>query len=121
MTLSTAGNAAFTATGGGTVNVTGTNTLATTTATALNVDNTNIGASGITFRSISSGTAASGPAKAIILNAVGSGNFTVTGDGSTANSAGRSNTLLAHPGPRTRAERVPSTLRVEAGLTASAS
>ena len=59
MTLTTGANAAFTATGGGTVNVcdenpcnpaaTGTlvNTLTTTTGTALNVANTTIGASGL--------------------------------------------------------------------------
>ena len=41
----------FHATGGGTVNVTGTgNTITTTTGTALNVANTTIGASGLTFR-----------------------------------------------------------------------
>ena len=63
--LSTGANAAFTATGGGTVNVcdenpcnpaaTGTlvNTLTTTTGTALNVANTTIGANKLEFRSIS--------------------------------------------------------------------
>jgi VCBS repeat-containing protein len=77
--LSTGANAAFTATGGGTVNVTGSPaTIATTTGTALNVTSTNIGASGMTFRSISSNGAASG----IVLNGTGaSGGLTVTGTG----------------------------------------
>jgi hypothetical protein len=84
LNLSTTTNPAFTATGGGTVNVTGaTNTLATTTATAVNITTpTNIGGSGVTFKSITvnnggSSTAANG----IILNGT-SGAFTVTGDGS---------------------------------------
>jgi len=86
LTLSTGANPAFTATGGGTINATQNNTaivntLATTTGTALNVVNTTIGASGLTFRSISAGTAASGPANGIILNNTGSGAFSITGDG----------------------------------------
>ncbi|GAB4153164.1 MAG: hypothetical protein Fur005_04030 [Roseiflexaceae bacterium] len=87
ITLSTGANAAFTATGGGTVNVTGlSNTLTTTTGTALNVANTTIGASGLTFRSISSNGATNG----IILNTTGSsGSLTVTGDGgASANGSG---------------------------------
>jgi hypothetical protein len=77
--LSTGTNAAFTATGGGTVNATGgTNTLATTTGMALNVTNTTIGASGLTFCSIATNGAASG----MVLNNTGSsGGLTVTGDG----------------------------------------
>ncbi len=81
---STGGNPAFTATGGGTINVTQNNTsiintLASTTGTALNVANTTIGASGLTFRSISSNGAANG----INLLNTGAGGFTVTGNGST--------------------------------------
>ena len=76
--LSTGSNPAFTATGGGTVNVTGpANTIATTTGTALNVANTTIGVSGLTFRSISSNGAVNG----IVLNNTGtSGGLTVTGN-----------------------------------------
>jgi YVTN family beta-propeller protein len=83
MTLSTGANAAFSATGGGTINVTGAaNTLTTTTGTALNVANTTVGASGLTFQSISAGTAASGPANGIVLNNTGSNNaLTVTSTG----------------------------------------
>jgi hypothetical protein len=86
MALTTNTNAAFTATGGGTVNATqnnGTivNTLTTTTGTALNVANTNIGASGLTFRSIS----ANGGANGIVLNTTGAaGGLTVTGNTSGA-------------------------------------
>jgi hypothetical protein len=93
VTLSTGANPAFTATGGGTINVTDPNavgtapddTLTTTTATALNVANTTIGASNLNFKSITAGTAASGPAAGIVLNNTGStGGLTVTGSGSTA-------------------------------------
>ncbi|MGH9871508.1 MAG: beta strand repeat-containing protein, partial [Pyrinomonadaceae bacterium] len=92
--LSTAANAAFTATGpgpaatsGGTINVTQNNTtivntLTSTTGTALNVANTTIGASGITFRSISS----NGSTNGIILNSTGaSGGLTVTGNAGSCN------------------------------------
>ncbi|MGH3010856.1 MAG: beta strand repeat-containing protein [Gaiellaceae bacterium] len=84
--LSTGAAAAFTATGGGTVNVTGaSNTLATTTGTALNVANTTIGAGGLNFRSIS----ANGGANGIVLNTTGSnGGLTVTGTGTTDGSGG---------------------------------
>ncbi|PKO12181.1 MAG: hypothetical protein CVU39_25235, partial [Chloroflexi bacterium HGW-Chloroflexi-10] len=92
LTLSTATNPAFTATGGGTVNicdenpcnpaVTGTlvNTLTTTTATALNITNTTIGANNLEFRSISSNA---GSNTGIILNTTGpTGKLIVTGTGS---------------------------------------
>jgi hypothetical protein len=98
LSLSTGGNAAFLATGGGTVNVcdenpcspgaTGAlvNTITTTTGTALNVDNTTIGANKLEFKSISAGTGASGPATSgIILNNTGaSGGLIVKGDGNTS-------------------------------------
>ena len=62
ISASTGTNPAFTATGGGTVSATQNNTsivntLTTTTGTALNIANTTIGASGLTFRSISAGRA----------------------------------------------------------------
>ena len=85
ITSNTGANTAFTATGGGTANVTGTNTIGATTAlttTAVNIANTTIGGSGITFKSISS----NGGANGIILDSTGSsGGFTVTGTvGSTS-------------------------------------
>ncbi|NJL28408.1 MAG: S-layer family protein, partial [Thermoanaerobaculia bacterium] len=60
------------------------NTITSTTGTALNVAATTIGASGLTFQSISANGAASG----IVLNGTGaSGGLTVTGTGA-ANSGG---------------------------------
>jgi hypothetical protein len=91
LALNTTTNAAFTATGGGTVsatqnNTTIVNTITTTTGTALNVANTTIGAGGLTFRSINS--TSFGSNSAIILNTTGSsGGLTVTGN-STAGSGG---------------------------------
>ena len=84
ITASTGANTAFNATGGGTVSATNAaSTLTTTTGTALNVANTTIGAGNLNFKSISAGTAASGPASGIILNATGaSGGLVVTGTGS---------------------------------------
>jgi len=90
VSLSTAANPAFVATGGGTVNITGSsNTLTTTTATALNFNATNIGSSGLTFLSInSSGTSNN---TGIVLDntgtAAGNGGLKVTG-ASTAGSGG---------------------------------
>jgi VCBS repeat-containing protein len=83
LSLTTTTNDAFTATGGGTVTVTGAaNTIATTTGVGLNVANTTIGATNLVFRSISAGTAASGPANGIILNTTGAlGGLTVSGTG----------------------------------------
>jgi VCBS repeat-containing protein len=86
--------AGFTATGGGTVNVTGANnTLTTTTGTALNVANTTIGASGLTFQSIS----ANGATNGIVLNNTGaSGSLTVTGDGNTSVGGNNSGGVIQH-------------------------
>ncbi|HSE12945.1 MAG TPA: hypothetical protein VLB69_09945 [Rudaea sp.] len=88
LVITTASGAAFTATGGGTVNVTtGTipNTLTTSTGTAANVANTTIGASGVTFKSVTAGTAGSGPTNGIVLNNTGvTGAFTVAGGGTAA-------------------------------------
>ena len=97
ISLTTGANAAFTATGGGTVTTTDTtSTLTTTTGVALNVANTTIGAGGLKFRSISAGTAASGPANGIVLNTTGSlGGLTVSGTGS----AGSGGTIQKTTGP----------------------
>lgn len=84
--LTTNANPAFTATSGGTVSATQNNTsivntLTTTTGVALNVSATNIGAGGLTFRSISSNGASNG----IVLNSTGAaGGLTVTGNSSGA-------------------------------------
>ncbi|KAB2933813.1 MAG: tandem-95 repeat protein [Candidatus Contendobacter sp.] len=86
LVISTTGGAGFSATGGGTVNVTGSgNTITSGSGTALNVANTTIGASGLTFQSIS----ANGAANGIVLNNTGVlGGLTVTGTGVTAGSGG---------------------------------
>ncbi|WP_246591377.1 inverse autotransporter beta domain-containing protein [Aminobacter anthyllidis] len=83
LAISTTSGAGFSATGGGTINVQGSNnTISSTTGTALNVTNTTIGASDMTFRSLSSNGAANG----IVLNNTGAlGGLTVTGDGGGSN------------------------------------
>ncbi len=97
LTLSTGGNAAFAATGGGTVTVTGTNHLTTTTGTALNISNTTIGSGNVTFHDISAGTGAGGPANGIILNTTGAtGHLTVTGDGNTSLGGNNSGGIIQH-------------------------
>ncbi len=108
LSISSGSNIAFNANGGGTVNVcdenpcnpaaTGAlvNTLTSTTGTALNVANTNIGANNLEFRSISAGTGASGPTRGIILNTTGtSGGLNVKGTGS----AGSGGTIQRSSGP----------------------
>lgn len=86
--IDTATGTGFNATGGGTISVTtgaNPNTIDSGTGTALNVANTTIGASGLTFRNIS----ANGAANGIALNNTGtSGGLTVTGIGSTNGSGG---------------------------------
>ncbi|RYD21545.1 MAG: hypothetical protein EOP88_11010, partial [Verrucomicrobiaceae bacterium] len=86
LTLNTGGNAAFTATNGGTVVVTdpagADNTIVTSTGAALTMSNTNIGTGGLVFRSISSN---GGGNNGITLDTTGStAGLTVTGDGSNA-------------------------------------
>src|SRR5262249_20767169 len=82
ISASTGANAAFTATGGGTVSVTGSgNMLTTTTGTALTVTNTTIGASDLNFKSV----AANGGSNGIVLNTTGSsGSLTVSGNGNSS-------------------------------------
>jgi Bacterial Ig domain len=82
LNITTTTGTGFSASGGGTVNVTGANnTIASTGATALSVVNTTIGASGLSFRSIT----ASGDGSGIVLsNTGGSNGLQVTGDGSGA-------------------------------------
>jgi Bacterial Ig domain/FG-GAP-like repeat/Putative Ig domain len=96
LALSTGVNDAFVATGGGTIvatqnNTTIINTLATTFGAALRVANTEIGAAGLTFRSISGGTTnySNGVVISLDTTGVGAGNggLTVVGD-ATASSGG---------------------------------
>jgi subtilisin-like proprotein convertase family protein len=91
ITASTGANTAFNATGGGTVtatqnNTTILNTASTSTGTALNVQNTTIGASGVTFRSITA-NASSANAGIALDNTGTSGSLTVTGNGGSCTSA----------------------------------
>ena len=96
LALSTGVNDAFVATGGGTIvatqnNTTIINTLATTFGAALRVANTEIGAAGLTFRSISGGTTSYSNGVVISLDTTGvgagNGGLTVVGD-ATASSGG---------------------------------
>ncbi|HYR07306.1 MAG TPA: Ig-like domain-containing protein [Longimicrobium sp.] len=86
LAIATTTGAGFQATGGGTVSVTGAgNTVTSTGGVAVRVENTTIGASGLTFRSVS----ANGGANGIVLNNTGVLNgMQVTGDGTTAGSGG---------------------------------
>jgi hypothetical protein len=80
--IDTTSGAGFSATGGGTVNVTGANnTVNTTTGTAVTITSTTIGSSGVTLGRVSANGAASG----IVLSGTGAGSFTVTGDGGGVN------------------------------------
>ena len=73
------------ANGGGTVVIGGTASVSTTTGTAVDIQNTTIGASGVTFTSVS----ANGAVNGIVLNTTGTtGGFTVTGTGTTVGSGG---------------------------------
>ncbi|WP_292189630.1 hypothetical protein [Mesorhizobium sp.] len=85
LAINTTTGIGFSATGGGTVTVQGiVNTITSTSATALNVANTTIGGSGLTFQSIS----ANGAVNGIVLNNTGAGGLTVTGVGTNAGSGG---------------------------------
>ncbi len=103
LTLSTGSSPAFTATGGGTVAATGSgSTITTSTGTAVNVQSTTIGATGLTFQSISSNGANPG----IDLSSTGtSGGLTVAGNGSAGSggtiqgSAGNGITLSSTASP----------------------
>ncbi|HET7228750.1 MAG TPA: Ig-like domain-containing protein [Longimicrobium sp.] len=79
LAITTTTGTGFSATGGGTVNVTGAgNTIAASGATALGVVNTTIGASGLSFRSISAANGGNG----IVLDNTGAVNgLQVTGSG----------------------------------------
>ena len=80
--VDTTSGTSFNATGGGTINVTGTgNSITATTGRAINVSGVTIGASGFTLQSVA---ANGGTTSAIVLANTGSGNFTVTGDGTAS-------------------------------------
>jgi hypothetical protein len=83
LVIATTSGAGFSATDGGTVTVTGpNNTIDSIGGTALNIANTTIGASHVTFQRITSGTASNSAATGIILDHTGpSGGLRVTGTG----------------------------------------
>ncbi len=76
----------FNATNGGTVNVTNSaNSITTTTGTAVNIQNTTIGSSNVTFHDVS----ANGGANGIVLDTTGSsGGFHLTGNGTNVGATG---------------------------------
>ncbi len=88
--ITSASGTSLLCTGGGTIvavqnNTTTVNTLNSTAGTGLQISNTTISASGVTFRSISSNGATNG----IVLNNTGSsGGLTISGNGGTCTSAG---------------------------------
>ena len=86
LVITTTSGTGFSATGGGTVNVTGANnTITSTTGSPVNIANTTIGSSNVTFKSVSCNGASNG----IVLNTTGSsGGFIVTGTGTTDGSGG---------------------------------
>ena len=93
--VTSASGIAFNATGGGTVNATQdnsttVNTLSSGTGIALNVTSTTIGASGLTFRSISAdGGVSHTGTNGIVLSSTGSNaGLTVTGQSTTAGTGG---------------------------------
>ena len=103
LTLATGSNAAFAATGGGTVFVTGpSNTIDTTSGTALNVTSTDVGSTPLTFQRISSNGAPTG----ILLSNTGPNpSLTVTGSGGTC---------TTRPGaPGVRSETAPGPITAE--------
>lgn len=86
LAVATTTGAGFSATGGGTLTVTGAqNTIASAGGVALRVENTTIGASGLTFHSVS---ANGGPNGIVLVNTGAANGLQVTGDGSTAGSGG---------------------------------
>jgi hypothetical protein len=93
LNITTTSGAGFSATGSGTVQVTGAeNTVAAGSGTAVNIQNVTVGASGVVFKSVS----ANGATQGIVLNNTGNtgGGFGVTGDGATAGSGG----TITNPG-----------------------
>ncbi len=86
-TINVTSGIGFQADGAGTVTVTGSSNLTTTTGIAVDIQNTTIGANDVTFESVSAGAGTNN--NAITINNTGStGGFHVTGVGSTNGSGG---------------------------------
>jgi hypothetical protein len=85
LAITTTSGTGLNATGGGTITISGSNnTVSSGSGTAVNIQNTTIGAGNIVFTSV----ATSGGTNGLVLNSTGAGTFTVTGIGSTAGSGG---------------------------------
>ena len=84
LVISTATGVGLSATGGGIISVAGAGNTVSSGNIAVRVQNTIIGAAGMTFQSVS----AAGGTHGIQLNNAGSGGFTVVGTGSTNGSGG---------------------------------
>ncbi|MCQ4166074.1 beta strand repeat-containing protein [Tahibacter harae] len=101
LTITSASGDGIDATGGGTLTVTAggaiVNTISTTgTGTSLNVNTTQIGSGGLTFRSITNnGTGANGISLVNTGTGAGNGGLTITGVGTTTNSGGTINNKTA--------------------------
>ena len=93
LNISTTGGTGLLANNAGTLTVTGSgNTVSSSGGTAVNLTDTTIGAGGITLLSVS----ASGADTGITLNNTGTGDFTVTGVGTTDGSGGTLQNLNDH-------------------------
>lgn len=93
LAITTTSATGFGATTGGAVQVTGANnSISTGTGTGLSLVGVGTGASGVTFRSVSTGAAANG----IALSGLTGAGVTVTGDGSTAGSGGTISGTTGH-------------------------
>jgi hypothetical protein len=125
--ISTTGGTGFKATGGGTVNVTQNNstvvnTISATTGQGLNVTDTTIGSSGITFRSISAGTGSGSAGAGIILDNTGNsgGSFQVTGldgvDAGTDPDAGSGGTIQHKTGADITDTNLPANISGTSGV-----
>lgn len=89
LAIATSGGTGFEATGGGSISVTGAgNTVVSTGAAALRVENTTIGASGLSFRSIS---AAGGTNGIVLVNTGALNGLQVTGTGAAGSGGTISN------------------------------
>ena len=86
LSLTSGPNAALSATNAGVLEITGANsTVTSTTGRGVNIQNTTIGAAGVTLRSVSANGGAPG---ITLVNTGTTGLFSVTGDGATPGSGG---------------------------------
>jgi large repetitive protein len=108
LTLSTGPDPAFTATGGGTVTATGTgSTLSSSGGGTLAIEDTTIGAAGVTFLSVSSSSTDNSDDSGIILDDTGSAaGLTVTGTGTPGSGGTIENS--AGPGIQLTSTSAPS-------------